>query len=153
MNRIYSNLTATNKIAKRLVRRNADLITAEKKRDTCLYRFLQKIHEVSEMLRKMKRDEVRNELKTRYSKVPSSRDPAVLAIKLTHPNLHPNMCSKYAAVLRFCRGSKKPGQSVRSFVQEHGGNINRCLAEEKKSRSRQQTRLRKRRKRSRANRE
>jgi hypothetical protein len=143
MNRIYSNLTATNKIAKRLVRRNADLITAEKKRDTCLYRFLQKIHEVSEMLRKMKRDEVRNELKTRYSKVPNSKDPAVLAIKLTHPNLHPNVSSKYAFVLRFFRRSKKPSQSVRSFVQEHG-NINRCVREEKKSRPRQQATLRKR---------
>jgi hypothetical protein len=144
MNRIYSNLTATSKIAKRLVRRNADLTTAEKKRDNCLYKFLQSIHERSEELRKMTRPEVLKELKTRYSKVPNNRDPAVLAIKLTHPNLHPNVRSKYADVLRIFRGSKKPGQSVRSFVQEHG-NINRVI-EEKRSRSRQHTRLRKRRK-------
>ena len=54
-------------------------------------------------------------------------------MKLTHRNLHPNLHSKYAAVLRFFRRSKKPGQSVRSFVQSHGG-INGCVSEEKKSR-------------------
>jgi hypothetical protein len=145
MNRVYSNLNATSKIAKRLVQRNADVVTAEIKRDICLYKFLQKIHKLSEMLRKMNRGEVRRELKTRYSKVPNNSDPAVLAMKLTHPNLHPNVLWKYTSILRFFRGSKKPGQSLRRFVQGHGG-INRCVTEEKRSRARQQIRVRKRRK-------
>jgi hypothetical protein len=143
MDKIYSSIATTKKIAKRLVRRNAVLRTAEKKRDVCLYKFLQSIHDLSEAMRKVKPVELRKELKTRYSKVPNSKDPAVLAIKLTHPNLHPNVSSKYAFVLRFFRRSKKLGQSVRSFVQEHG-NINRCVREEKKSRPRQQATLRKR---------
>jgi hypothetical protein len=93
----------------------------------------------------MKPSETLKELNSRYSSVPKSRVPAVLAIKLTHPNLHPNMLSKYKRILRFFGGSKKPGQSVRDFVQGHGG-INRCLAEEKNWRARQQTHHRKRRK-------
>jgi hypothetical protein len=138
MTRIFSNLAATKKIADRLVRRNADLRTAESKRDACLYKFLQSIHDLSEVMRKMKPVDLRKELKTQYSNVPNSRDPAVLAMKLTHLNLHRQMSSKYAIVLRSFRADKKLGQSVKSFVKEHG-DINKCVTAERRSRSKRQT--------------
>jgi hypothetical protein len=134
MDDLYSKIDAAKEMAVRLIKRNRNVATAEKKRDLCLYKFLQTIHELSEELPKTKP----SELKSRYSSVPKSTDRLVFATKLTHPNLHPNSLHKYKNILKFFRGTKKPGQSVGSFVHGYGG-INRCLAEAKKWIARQKT--------------
>jgi hypothetical protein len=139
MDDLYSEIDAAKKIATRLIKRNRDVATAEKKRDICLYKFLQTIHELSDELPKTKP----SELKSRYSSIPKSRDRLVFAMKLTHPNLHPGLLYKYKRILLFFRGTKKPGQSVGSFVHGYGG-INRCVEEAKKWIARQKTHLRKR---------
>ena len=55
-------------------------------------------------------------------------------LKLT--SLNPRTQSKYAAVLRFIRKKKKPGQSIRRFVQANGG-LNGCVKKEKRLRNAQ----------------
>jgi hypothetical protein len=132
---IDSHISAASKIAKGLVKRNTDVATATNKRDVCLYKFFKAILKLDDQLRNMgKPEEVRRALKLPYrAKLHSHRNSAILAIKLTYPSLAPKACSKYAAALSFVRRKKKPGQSVRDFMQAHGG-INGCVSKEKKSR-------------------
>jgi hypothetical protein len=138
MTNIDSHISAASQIATRLVKCNADVASATKRRDACLYRFFKAALKLDKQLRSMgKPPEVRKALNVPYdSSLPWHRNSAMLAIKLTYPSLAPKACSKYAAALTFVRRKKKPGQSVRSFVQSHGG-INRCVEEEKNSRPRQ----------------
>ncbi len=133
---IDSRISAARKIAARLSKRNADVTSATKKRDVCLYKFFEATLDVDKRLRKMgKPAKVRRVLNAPYNpNLPWHRNSAMLAIKLSYPTLHPKKCSKYADLLTVVRRRKKPGQSVRSFVQSHGG-INRCVEKEKQSRS------------------
>jgi hypothetical protein len=139
MNALDSKVNAAKTIATRLIKRNAVAARAIKQRNVCLYKFFQAILDLDEALRTMgKTDEVRKMLNTRYgANLRASKDGAKLAIKLTHPTLNPQTCSKYVTALRFVRRKKKPGQSVRAFMQAHG-KINRAVEEEKKSRPRKQ---------------
>jgi hypothetical protein len=135
MDDIDSNITAAKEIVTRLVKCNADVASATEERDASLYKFFSVILKLDERLRNMgKPKEARKALKARYGvNLPASKHAAMLAIKLTYPNLAPKACSKYAAALRFVRRKKKPGQSVTRFMRAHGG-INGCVAKEKKSR-------------------
>ena len=72
MDDLYSKIDEAKKIATRLIKRNRDVATAETKRDVCLYKFLQTVHELSEKLRTMNRPEMLKELKSRYSRVPNN---------------------------------------------------------------------------------
>jgi hypothetical protein len=138
MTNLGPRIGAARQIAARLTKRNADVASATRKRDVCLYRFFEAMLKLDKWLRNMgKPAEVRKVLNAPYDpNLPWHRNSAMLAIKLTYPTLAPKACSKYAAVLTFVRRRKKPGQSVRSFVQSHGG-INRCVEKEKQSRPRQ----------------
>jgi hypothetical protein len=135
MDDIDSTLTAAKEIAARLIRHNADVASAMKKRDVCLYKFFSAILELNKSLRKSgKPSNVRKALKARYgANLPTSRDPAMLAIKLAYPTLPPKKCSKYASVVRFVHRTIKSGESVRSFMQAHG-RIKGCVEEERKTR-------------------
>jgi hypothetical protein len=134
MDDLYSNIDAAKKIATRLIKRNRDVATAETKRDVCLYKFLESVHELDNRLRKMTRADAWKALKQRYGpKLPTNKDSAIFAVKLTHPRLNPKTHSRYAAVLRFIRQNKKSGQSVRSFVRANG-DLKGCVEEEKKLR-------------------
>jgi hypothetical protein len=128
-------ISSAKKIALRLIKRNADVVSATKMRDVCLYKYFEAILKLDKALRKMgKPGQVRKQLNAQYdAKLPSHNNPAMLAIKLTYLTLPPKACSKYAAALRFVRRKKKPSQSVSSFMQAHGG-INGCVSEEKQSR-------------------
>jgi hypothetical protein len=132
---IDSHISAASQIATRLIKRNAEVTMATKKRDVCLYNFFEAILDLDKPLRNMgKPEDARKALKARYgTNLPASNNPAMLAIKLTYPTLAPHACSKYAAALRFVQRKKKPDQSVREFMRAHGG-INGCVTEEKKSR-------------------
>jgi hypothetical protein len=130
---IFSNIKNAKKTALRLARRNADVTSSENKRDVCLYKYLEKIYEIDQQLRNMTLHQGRQTLQARYVKLPTNRNPAMIAMKLT--GLDDKTCSKYANLLRFVRNNKKPTDSVRSCVQAHGG-INRCLREERKQRVR-----------------
>jgi hypothetical protein len=135
MTNIESRIGAARQIAARLTERNADVASATKKRDVCLYKFFEAILKLDKSLRNIgKPKDVRMALKARYgTNMPTNIDPGMFAIKLTYPSLDSRARSKYAAALKFVRRKKKPGQSVRSFMQAHGG-INGCVTEEKKSR-------------------
>jgi hypothetical protein len=128
MTNICSNVDEARVIAKRLIRRNEDFARAEKNRDACLYKFFDSLHELDRQVRKMGG---RQALKAKYGNIPTNKDSAMLAVKLTH--LPPKACSKYAAVLRFIREEKKPGESIRKFVRANG-DINGCVAKEKQLR-------------------
>jgi hypothetical protein len=138
MTNIESRIGAARQIGARLTKRNADVASATRKRDVCLYRFFEAILKLDKSLRNMGQPaEVRKALNAPYDRnVPWHRNSPMLAIKLAYPSLAPKACSKYAAALTFVRRRKKPGQTVRSFVQSHGG-INRCVEKEKQSRPRQ----------------
>jgi hypothetical protein len=135
MNALDSKVNAAKTIATRLIKRNAVVTRATKQRDVCLYKFFEAIVELDELLRKMgKPDKARKRLNTRYGvNLRASKDGAKLAIKLTHPTLDPRACSKYVTALRFVHRKKRPGQSVRDFMQAHG-DIKGCVEEEKTSR-------------------
>jgi hypothetical protein len=132
---IDSHISAARQIATRLINRNADVAIATKRRDACLYKFFEAVLKLDKQLRSMgKPAEVRKALKLGYKpRRLWHRNSAMLAIKLTYPHLPAKACSKYAAALTFVRRKKRPGQSLRSFVQCHGG-INGCVEGEKKSR-------------------
>ena len=135
MTNIESRIGAARQIAARLTKRNADVASATRKRDVCLYKFFEAILDLDKSLRQMgKPHEVRKALEARYgTNLPAKDNPAILAIKLTHPTLAPKTCSKYAAIIRFVRRKKKPGESVRSFMKAHGATKG-SVEEEKKSR-------------------
>ena len=128
MTDIYSNIDQARAIARRLVRRNKVVARAERNRDLCLHRLFKSLHELDKKVRKMGG---RQALKAKYGNIPTNKDSAMLAVKLTH--LPPKACSKYAAVLRFIREEKKPGESIRKFVRANG-DINGCVAKEKQLR-------------------
>jgi hypothetical protein len=132
---IDSHISAARQIAARLINHNVDVAIATERRDRSLYKFFEAVLKLDKKLRSMgKPAEVRKALKLRYDgRLAWHRNSAMLAIKLTYPSLPAKACSKYAAVLTFVRRKKKPGQSLRSFVQDHGG-INGCVEGEKKSR-------------------
>src|SRR3984893_6648081 len=131
MTDIYSNIDQARAIARRLVRRNKVVARAERNRDLCLHRFFKSLHELDKKVRKMGG---RQALKAKYGdELPTNKDTAMLAVKLTHPGLRPKACSKYAAVLRFIREEKKPGESIRKFVRANG-DINGCVTKEKQLR-------------------
>ncbi len=142
---IEPHISEASQIATSLIKRKADVAKATKRRDGCLYKFFEAIHKLDKSLPNMgKPAEVRKALNVPYdSSLLWHRNSAMLAIKLTYPTLAPKACSKYAAVLTLVHRKKRPRQSVRSFVQSHGG-ITECVEEEKKSRPRQRrkTRLR-----------
>ena len=134
MTDIYSNIDQARAIAKRLIRHNEDVRRAEVKRDICLYKYLESIYELDERFRNMPLAEARKTLKAKYGgNVPTTRRTGMFAIKLTHPSLDPKIQSRYAAVLRFIRKKKKPGQSIRKFVRANG-DINGCVTKEKQLR-------------------
>ena len=135
MDGMYAKISAAKRIAERLIKRNADVASATSKRDVCLYKFFEVILDLDKSLRQMgKPDEVRKALEARYgTNLPAKANPAILAIKLTHPTLHPKTCSKYAAIILFVRRKKKPGESVRRFMKAHGATKG-SVEEEKKSR-------------------
>jgi hypothetical protein len=75
---------------------------------------------------------VQNALKARYgTRLTTSLDPAMFALRLVYPTLAPKKCSKYAAALRFVRRKKKPGESVKKFMKAHGG-IRGCVEKKDK---------------------
>jgi hypothetical protein len=134
MDDLYSEIDAAKEIVTRLIERNRDVATAERKRDVCLYKFLESVHKLDDRLRRMTLADARKALKQRHGpKLPTNKDSAMFAVKLTHPRLDPKIHSKYAAVLRFIRQKKKSDQSVRDFVRANG-DINGCIEEEKKLR-------------------
>ena len=135
MDGIDSKVSAAKRIAERLIKRNADVTSATSKRDVCLYKFFEVILDLDKSLRQMgKPHKVRKALEARYgTNLPAKVNPAILAIKLTHPTLHPKTCSKYAAIILFVRRKKKPGESVRRFMKAHGATKG-SVEEEKKSR-------------------
>jgi hypothetical protein len=131
MTNICSNVEVARVIAKRLVRRNEGFARAENNRDACLYKFFESLHELDRQVRKMGG---RQALKAKYGdELPTNKDSAMLAVKFTHPSLPPKACSKYAAVLRFIREKKKPGESIRKFVRANGA-IKGCVEKEKQLR-------------------
>src|SRR6266550_286717 len=109
MNDLYSEIDAAKKIATRLIKRSADVASATKKRDFCLYKFFEAILKLDKQLRSMgKPYEVRKALNLPYkSSRPWYRNSAILAIKLTYPSLASKARSKYAAALTFVRRNKK----------------------------------------------
>jgi hypothetical protein len=134
MDDLYSEIDAAKKIATRLIKRNRDAATAERKRDVCFYKFLESAHNVHNRLRKMRATDARKALKQRYGpKLPTNKDPAMFAVKLAHPRLDIKIHSKYAAVLRLIRQRKRSDQSVRDFVRANG-DIKGCVEEERKLR-------------------
>jgi hypothetical protein len=134
MTDIYSNIEQARAIAKRLIRHNKDVRRAEVKRDICLYKYLESIYELDERFLNIPLAEARKTLKAKYGgNVPTTRRTGMFAIKLTHPSLDPKIQSRYAAVLRFIRKKKKPGQSIRKFVRANG-DINGCVTKEKQLR-------------------
>jgi hypothetical protein len=137
MTDIYSNIDQARAIAKRLIRHNEDVRRAEVKRvkrDICLYKYLESIYELDERFLNIPLAEARKTLKAKYGgNVPTTRRTGMFAIKLTHPSLDPKIQSRYAAVLRFIRKKKKPGQSIRKFVRANG-DINGCVTKEKQLR-------------------
>jgi hypothetical protein len=134
MTDIYSNIDQARAIAKRLIRHNEDVRRAEVKRDICLYKYLESICELDERFLNITLSEARKTLNAKYGgNVPTTRRTGMFAIKLTHPSLDPKIQSRYAAVLRFIRKKKKPGQSIRKFVRANG-DINGCVTKEKQLR-------------------
>jgi hypothetical protein len=123
MNSIDSYINAGKKIAARLLKREADLRSAKNKRNACRYKLFEAILDLDEPLRKMgKPKQVKNALKARYGTRPTtSVEPAMVALRLVYPTLDPKKRSKYAAALRFVRRNKRSGESVKEFMQAHGG--------------------------------
>ena len=59
MDGIDSKVSAAKRIAERLIKRNADVTSATRKRDVCLYKFFEAILDLDKSLRQMgKPDEV-----------------------------------------------------------------------------------------------
>ena len=131
MTNISTYVERAKRIAERLLRRNKEVARAERNRNLCLHKFFKSLHELDKKVRKMGG---RQALKAKYGDaLPTNKDSAMLAVKLTHPGLRPKACSKYAAVLRFIREEKKPGESIRKFVRANG-DINGCVTKEKQLR-------------------
>jgi hypothetical protein len=140
MTDIYSKIDRAKEIAARLVRRNTVFAKAERNRDLCLYKFFESLHSLETELRQMGGQKVRTALKTKYGgKLPTTVRAGMFAIKFTHPSLDPRTQSKYAAVLRFIRKKKKPGQSIRQFLHANGG-LNGCVTKEKQLRDAKKSR-------------
>jgi hypothetical protein len=130
----YSKIDTAKKTATRLIKRNTDANMAERKRDVCLYKLFEILHELDKRLQTIGGPFILRTLKKKYGVISKSKDSGMFLLKLTHPTLDPRTQSKYAAVLRFIRQKKKPDQSIRKFVQANGG-LNGCVKKEKRLRN------------------
>jgi hypothetical protein len=126
---LFSKIDEARELTKRLERLSEAAESATQKRDAALYQFFAKLHYLEKRLGRV--GTPRNKLEEKYGGLPKSAIPTVL--KLAYRGLNSKRQSKYAAVLRYVRAKKKPGQSVKSLIRRTGG-INRCVTEEKKLR-------------------
>jgi hypothetical protein len=132
-NSLFSEIDEAKKVAARLVKRNAAVESAIRKRDNALYKFLEHLHQLDKRLREMGKDDALEALSAKYGdESPTSDDPGMILLKLTYPSLNTKKCSKYAAVLRYVQMNKEDGRTVKDFVRKNGG-INGCVRKEKKS--------------------
>jgi hypothetical protein len=132
MTDIYSNIDKARAVAKRLARRNKDVASAMSKRDVCLDKLFESVHEIDSQLHKMGKQKAREALEVKYGNaVPRNLSQF---LKLICPELPSKRRSKYAGVLRLVRSKKKTGQSVKAFMRANG-RINGCVAKETKIRN------------------
>ena len=129
-------LDEAEKLGARLDKRNAAVESAKQARDDALYDLLALLHRIERRLsRQANRVPIRKALNT--GGLPLAPDWASLLLKRTYPSLSAKARSKYAAVMRYVRAKKKPGQKVMDFVRENGG-LNGCVEKEKKLRQTRQ---------------
>jgi hypothetical protein len=127
---LFSKIDEARELTKRLERLSEAAESATQKRDAALYQFFAKLHYLEKGLGRV--GTPRNKLAAKYGRLPA-RSANTFVLKLTYPSLNSKRQSAYAAVLRYVRAKKKPGQSVKSLIRRTGG-INRCVTEEKKLR-------------------
>jgi hypothetical protein len=117
---LFSKIDEARELAKRLERLSQTVESATQKRDAALYQFFAKLHYLEKRLRRLRTP--REKLEAKYGRPPGSSNSAIkYMLKLTYPNLGSKLRSKYAAVLRYVRAKKKPGQSVKSLIRRAGG--------------------------------
>jgi hypothetical protein len=128
---LFSKIDEARELAKRLEKFSEEAESATQKRDAALYQFFANVHYLEKRLGRLQPP--RSKLEEKYGRLPRSAIAAVL--KLAYRGLNSKRQSKYAAVLRYVREKKRPGQSVKSLIRSTGG-INKCVTAEKKLRSR-----------------
>jgi hypothetical protein len=122
------------KRALRLQTLSLALEEAERKRDKCLYKFLDEVHGIAAEVRKLATPVRVKVLGEKYNPFQSARQIPSLVLQRVGPELGKKRW-KYAAVLNYAAANKGPGETVEDFVRNNGG-INRCVTEEKKLRKR-----------------
>jgi hypothetical protein len=127
---LFSKIDEARELAKRLEKLSEAAESATQKRDAALYQFFAKLHYLEKRLWRL--NPPRKKVEEKYGRLPRSAIQAV--VKLAYRGLNSKRQSKYAAVLRYVRAKKKPGESVKSLIRKTGG-INKCVTAEKKLRS------------------
>jgi hypothetical protein len=132
MTDICSNIDEATAIAKRLARRNKDVAIAMSKRDVCLYKLFESVHEIHRQLLKIGKPKTNEVLTGKYG----STKPKNLTefLKRICPELPSKRRSKYLGLLSYAQATKEPDQTLREFVRANGG-INGCVEKEKQLRA------------------
>jgi hypothetical protein len=128
---LFSTIDKARELAKQLQKLGEAVKSVTRDRDKVLYNYFAKSHDIEKRLRRDKTS--RNELAAQYERLPATKSATRFVVKLTYPRLDSKRQSKYAAVLRYVRQKKQPGQSVKSLIRGTGS-INQCVREEKKLR-------------------
>jgi hypothetical protein len=131
MTDIYSNIDEARAIAKRLARRNKGVASAMSKRDVCLYKFFESVHEIDRQLLKIGKQKANAVLTAKYG----NTRPKNLGdfLKWIYPELPSKRRSKYRTLLSYVQATKEPDQPLREFVRANRG-INGCVKKEKELR-------------------
>jgi hypothetical protein len=128
---LFAKIDEARGLAKQLQKLGESVKSVTRERDKVLYNYLAKSHYIEKRLRRDKTS--RNKLEGQYGTLPATKSAIPFVLKLTHPSSNSKQQSRYAAVLRYVRQKKQPGQSVKSLIRGTG-RINRCVREEKKLR-------------------
>src|SRR5260370_33251860 len=130
-NPLSSNIDQARAIAKRLTRRNKDVASAMSKRDVCLYKLFESVHEIDRQLLKIGKQKANEVLTAKYG----NTRPKNLGdfLKRIYPELPSKRRSKYLTLLSYVQATKEPDQPLRELVRANGG-INGCGAKGKKKR-------------------
>jgi hypothetical protein len=92
---------------------------ATKKRDTCLYRLLDIVHQIDVELRILGKKEAGGELQAKFG-ASWPKNPNDF-LKRIYPELPPKRRSKYVALIQYVRTRKGPDRPLRNFVRLRGG--------------------------------
>ena len=119
MTDIYSKIDRAKEIAVEHASCSKAAKQAIKNRDAALYKLLENVHEIDMQLRVMEKKKAQEILQAKYGSC-WPKNPAQF-LKLICPELPPKRRSKYAALLRYVRATKKPDRALRKFVRLKGG--------------------------------